>query len=167
MTRLCIPGLAAALLAAGPAWPAALDYAIADSEPIAKRAVAERCDREAAQEKSAPACAVTKLAFDEPASLPAGLLPELGRSCSLGEKVTISGTIQDVARKPGGWSAGAIARADHCTGLTDLSTGFAALFGDGRPPPKCERGSRFLASGMASYGFQPEFFLKVQSIKCE
>jgi hypothetical protein len=167
MTRLCIIGLIAALLASGPAWPAALDHAVADSEPIAKGTAIERCDRETARKNPAPACAAAKLAFDEPARLPKGLLPAESRSCVLGERVTVSGTIQDMMRKPGGWSAGAIARVDDCEGLTDLSTGFAALFGDGRPPPRCEHGSHFWASGTASSGFQPEFFLKVRSIKCE
>lgn len=148
MTRRCITGLTAALLTASPAWPAALDRGTANSEPIGKGAA-------------------TQLAFDGPARLPAGLLPDQGRSCVVGERVTISGTIEDVERKAGGWSAGATARADGCKGLTDFSTGFAALFGDGRPPPNCERGSRFWASGTASYGFEPEFFLKVQSIRCE
>ena len=148
MPRRSIIGLIAALLTASPVWPAALDDATAHSEPIAKGTS-------------------TQLAFDGPARLPAGLLPDQGRSCVVGERVTINGTIEDVERKAGGWSAGATARADGCKGLTDFSTGFAALFGDGRPPPNCERGSRFWASGTASYGFEPEFFLKVQAIKCE
>jgi hypothetical protein len=125
MTRLGIIGLTAALLTASPAWPAALDHGIAASEPIAKGTA-------------------TQLAFDGPARLPAGLLPEQDRSCVVGERVTISGTIEDVERKAGGWSAGATARADACKGLTDFSTGFAALFGDG--------GRRRTANGAVAFG---------------
>lgn len=148
MTRLCILGLVAAFLVAGPAWPAALDHALTDARPIAKETA-------------------TELAFDEPARLPAGLLPAESRSCILGEQVTVSGTIADVERQPDGWSAGATARVDKCRGLTDASTGFAALFGEGKPPPSCEHGSRFWASGTIRAGFEPEFFLRVQTIKCE
>jgi len=149
MTRCCIIGLFATLLATGPAWPAT-----PDSNDV-RADVDHRGD------------AATGLAFDGPARLPAGLLPTQGKSCIVGEQVTARGTIQDVMRRPGGWSAGAIARVDGCEGITDFATGFAALFGDGRPPPGCEHGSRFLASGTARSGFQPEFFLKVESIKCE
>ena len=125
MTRPCILGLVAALVAAGAA-----------------------------------------LAFDGPAQFPKGLEPADG-TCFLGERVTIGGTIADVERQSGGWSAGVIARGGHCAGLTDLSTGFTALFGDGKPPAACEHGSHFWASGIASTGFQPEFYLKVEEIKCE
>jgi hypothetical protein len=142
-------------------------YAIADSADPAKHTAFKRCEQEAARNSSSPACTVADLSCDGFARLPAALRPELSRPCALGEKVTISGTIQDVARKRGAWSAGTLARVDNCRGLTDPSTGFAALFGQGAPPRNCVRGKRFLASGTTGYGFQPEFFLKVQSIKCE
>jgi hypothetical protein len=112
-------------------------------------------------------CAVVEFACDGFANLPAALRPDQGRPCTVGEKVTVSGTIQDVARRRRAWSAGTIATVDNCKGLIDPSTGFAALFGQGRPPPECIRGKRFLAVGVTGYGFQPEFFLNVQSIKCE
>ena len=148
MARPCILGLMAALVAAGPAWPAVRDHSVADAESVAKR------------------LALTQLAFDGPTHLPKGMAPaESG--CVLGERVTIGGTIADVERQGGGWSAGVIARGGHCKGLTDLSTGFTALFGDGKPPAACEHGSRFWASGTASSGFQPEFYLKVDEIRCE
>jgi hypothetical protein len=142
-------------------------YGIADSRSAATGEAIFRCGLEAARKNFSPACAVAELACDGRADLPAALRPELGRPCALGERVTVSGTIQDVTRKPGGWSAGTIARVDNCRGMTDPSTGFAALFGNGRPPRGCEHGSRFFASGTARYGFEPEFFLDVQSIKCE
>jgi hypothetical protein len=105
-------------------------------------------------------------AFDGPAGLPKG--PAAAeRSCLVDGRITLSGTIQDMMLGPEGWSAGVIARADNCTGLTDPSTGFTALFGDGKPPPRCEHGSRFWASGTARSGFHPEYFLNVESIKCE
>jgi len=125
MTRLCILGLTAVVLAAGPAF-----------------------------------------AFDGPAGLPKGPAPA-ERSCLIDGLVTLSGTIQDMMLGSGGWSAGVIARDNDCEGLTDPSTGFTALFGDGKPPPSCEHGSRFWASGTARSGFHPEFFLQVEAIKCE
>ena len=121
MTRPCILGLTAAVLAAGPVF-----------------------------------------AFDGPAGLAAA-----ERSCLVDGRITLSGTIQDMMRQPGGWSAGVIARGNHCEGLTDPSTGFTALFGDGKPPASCEHGSRFWASGTARPGFQPESYLQVELIKCE
>jgi hypothetical protein len=124
MTRLCIVGLMAAALAAGPA-----------------------------------------LAFDGPAGLPKD--PRAERSCLVDGRITLSGTIQDMMSGPEGWSAGVIARGNPCTGLTDPSTGFTALFGDGKPPPRCEHGSQFWASGTARSGLHPESFLNVESIKCE
>jgi hypothetical protein len=150
MTRLCFIGLFAAVLAVGPAWPAVLDGNDG------------RADKQGRDEGSA-----TRLAFDASASRAATMLAPQGRSCWLSERVVASGTIQDVMLGPDGWSAGAIARVDNCAGVTDPSTGFAALFGDGKPPPACEHGSRFWASGTASSGFQPEFYLKVESIRCE
>jgi hypothetical protein len=142
-------------------------YAIADSADPAKDTAVKRCEQEAAHNQSSLTCTVADLSCDGLAALPAALRPELSRPCALGEKVTISGTIQDVSRKKDGWSAGTLARVDNCRGLTDPSTGFAALFGQGVPPAGCVRGTRFLASGTTGYGFQPEFFLKVQSIKCK
>lgn len=142
-------------------------YALADSEPPAQGEAVFRCQWQAMRTALGARCAVAETTCDGLAGLPAVLRPGQGRSCVIGEKVTVSGTIQDVARQWRGWSAGAIAQADRCRGLTDLSTGFAALFGDGRPPPHCEHGSRFWATGTASSGFQPEFFLKVESITCE
>jgi hypothetical protein len=142
-------------------------YAIADSADPAKDTAVKRCEQEAAHNQSSLTCTVADLSCDGLAALPAALRPELSRPCALGEKVTISGTIQDVSRKKGGWSAGTLARVDNCRGLTDPSTGFAALSGQGVPPASCVRGTRFLASGTTGYGFQPEFFLKVRSIKCK
>jgi hypothetical protein len=100
-------------------------------------------------------------------SLPAISWPDQSKPCTIGEQVTVIGTIQDVAQKRRAWTAGTIARVDHCSGLTDPSTGFAALFGEGRAPSSCERGARFLAVGTARSGFEPQFFLNVQSITCE
>jgi hypothetical protein len=142
-------------------------YAIADSGPPAKDTAIDRCEQEAARKRSLPKCAVIELACDGFASLPAALRPEQSRPCAIGEKVTVSGTIQDVARRRRAWSAGTIATVDNCRGLTDPSTGFAALFGHGRPPADCIKGKRFLALGTTGYGFDPEFFLNVESIKCE
>jgi hypothetical protein len=142
-------------------------YAIADSAQPAKDTAADRCVQEALLNQSSLTCKVADLSCNGLAELPAALRAQPGRPCTLGEKVTISGTIQDVSRDPDGWSAGTLARVDNCRGLTDPSTGFAALFGQGVPPASCVRGTRFLASGTTGYGFQPEFFLKVQSIKCE
>jgi hypothetical protein len=153
MTRLCILGLTAVVLSAGPARSAALDHANADSEAIARAAV---CNREG--EDPAQACAATRLAFDEPTGLPAAFLPEQNRSCVLGERVTISGTIEDVAHQSGGWSVGATARVDICMGLTDPSTGFGALFGDGKPPPRCEHRSRFWAPARQVTAFSRSSF---------
>ena len=100
-------------------------------------------------------------AFDGPAGLPTE------RTCLMDGKITLHGTIQDVMRQGEGWSAGVLTQANHCEGLTDPSTGFTALFGDGKPPPACEHGSRFWASGTTRSGFQPAFYLQVESIKCE
>jgi hypothetical protein len=155
MTRCCNVGLVAALLAAGPAWADVLD------------GNGVRTETHGRGERAEIGPSKTRLAFDGPASLLPGVPMPQGRSCIVGERVTARGTIQDVMRQRGRWSAGAIARVDDCQGLTDLATGFAALFGDGKPPPGCEHGSRFLASGTARSGFEPEFFLKVESIKCE
>jgi hypothetical protein len=99
--------------------------------------------------------------------LPAISWPGKSKPCVIGEQVTVIGTIQDVAQERRAWTAGTIARVDHCTGLTDPSTGFTALFGAGRAPSSCERGARFLAVGTARAGFEPQFFLNVQSITCE
>jgi hypothetical protein len=142
-------------------------YAIGNSRPEVQQTVIGDCVYQALLRQSSLTCAVAELACDGLADLPAALRPEFNRACVIGEKVTVSGTIQDVAREWRAWSAGAIARTDHCRGLTDLSTGFAALFGEGKPPANCEHGSRFWATGTASSGFQPEFFLKVKSIRCE
>ncbi len=142
-------------------------YAIGDSRSEVQQTAIGDCVYQALLRQSSLTCAVAELACDGLADLPAALRPEFNRACVIGEKVTVSGTIQDVAREWRAWSAGAIAQTDHCEGLTDLSTGFAALFGDGKPPASCEHGSRFWASGTARPGFQPEFFLKVQSIRCE
>ena len=144
-----------------------VDYAIADSGSPAKKAAPGRCEQEALLKQSSPKCAVVELACDGLANLPAAVRLDQGRPCTIGQKVTISGTIQDVARKWGAWSAGTIATVDNCKGLIDPSTGFAALFVQGRPPPECIRGKRFFAVGITDYGFQPEFVLNVQSIKCE
>jgi hypothetical protein len=142
-------------------------YAIANAANPAKDTAIGRCTQEARLNQSSLSCTVADLSCNGLAELPAALRSEFGRPCELGEKVTVSGTIQDVSRDLDGWSAGTLARVDNCRGLTDPSTGFAALFGQGAPPASCVRGKRFLASGTADYGFQPEFFLKVQSIKCE
>lgn len=100
-------------------------------------------------------------------SLPAISWPDQSKPCMIDEQVTVTGTIQDIAQEQRAWTAGTIARVDHCSGLTDPSTGFAALFGKGRAPSSCERGARFLAVGTARSGFEPQFFLNVQSINCE
>jgi hypothetical protein len=142
-------------------------YGIADSESSARETAINRCEQDAAQKGTSLKCTVVELACDGFANLPAAFRPDQGRPCTVGEKVTVSGTIQDVARRRRAWSAGTIATVDNCKGLIDPSTGFAALFGHGRPPSGCIRGRRFLAVGVTGYGFQPEFFLKVQSIKCE
>jgi hypothetical protein len=146
----------------------AFAYAISDAANSAKDTAVDRCEHEATlNQSSSLTCKVADLSCNGSAELPAVLRPEQDRLCALGEKVTVSGTIQDVSRNPDGWSAGTLARVDNCRGLTDPSTGFAALFGQGVPPASCVRGTEFLASGTAGYGFQPEFFLKVQSITCK
>lgn len=144
-----------------------LSYAIADSASPAEKAAIDRCGQEASRKRSGLTCAVVELACDGLAALPAALRPDQSRPCAVGDKVTVSGTIQDVARKRGAWSAGTLATVDNCRGLVDPSTGFAALFGHGRPPSECIKGRRFLAVGITGYGFDPQFFLNVQSIKCE
>jgi hypothetical protein len=100
-------------------------------------------------------------AFDGPAGLPAE------KTCLVDGRITLNGTIQDMMLQSGGWSAGVLAHGNNCQGLTDPSTGFTALLGDGKPPTACERGSRFWASGTATPGFQPESYLKVETIRCE
>ena len=142
-------------------------YALADSGSPAEKTAINRCEQEAARKNSSMTCAVAELVCDGLANLPAALRPDQSKPCVAGEQVTVSGTIQDVAQKRRAWSAGTIARVDNCRGLTDPSTGFAALFGEGRAPSSCERGARFWAVGTARDGFEPQFFLKVQSIKCE
>jgi hypothetical protein len=111
--------------------------------------------------------AFAKPALTDNADLPAALVPGGNRPCEVGQQVTMSGTIQDVKREKQSWSAGTIAHVDHCSGLTDPSTGFAALFGKGGLPPACRGGKRFFATGQADYGREPEFFLKVHKIACD
>ena len=160
ITRCCIVGLVTALLAAGPASADVLDGNGLRTETHGRGERAEI-------RLSTTRLAKTRLAFDGPASLLPGVPMPQGRSCIVGERVTARGTIQDVMRQGEGWSAGVLTQANHCEGLTDPSTGFTALFGDGKPPPACEHGSRFWASGTARSGFQPAFYLQVESIKCE
>lgn len=101
------------------------------------------------------------------AALPAALIPDGGKPCKLGQPVAMSGTIQDIKRGKRSWSAGTIAHADDCSGLTDPSTGFAALFGSRPLSSKCRGGKRFFATGAADYGREPEFFVKVHKISCD
>jgi hypothetical protein len=101
------------------------------------------------------------------AGLPAALVPDGSKPCRVGQPVAVSGTIQDIKQGKQSWSAGTIAHADDCSGLTDPSTGFAALFGSGPLPSKCRGGKRFLATGAADYGREPEFFVKVHKISCD
>jgi hypothetical protein len=78
-----------------------VDYAIADSGSPAKEAASGLCEQEALLKQSSLKCAVVELACDGLANLPAAVRPDQGRPCTIGQKVTISGTIQDVARKWG------------------------------------------------------------------
>jgi hypothetical protein len=132
----------------------------------AERLALSRCRAEAALHPS-PVCVPVDTACDGMAALPAALVPDESKRCKAGQHVAVSGTIQDIKRDKQSWSAGTIAHVDNCTGLTDPSTGFAALFGSGRIPSKCRDGQRFFATGEADYGREPEFFLKVRKITCD
>jgi hypothetical protein len=131
----------------------------------ARQMALDRCAIET--DRLAPACAVIETGRDEFANLPSGIVPDESKRCRLDMRAEISGTLLDVKRNRKTWSVGATTYINTCTGLVDPSTGFAVLLGRKALPSGCGAGKRFVASGDITYGFEPEFFLKVRSIACK
>jgi hypothetical protein len=122
-------------------------YAIADSADPAKHTAFKRCEQEAARNSSSPACAVADLSCDGFARLPAALRPELSRPCALGEKVTISGTIQDVARKRGGMVCRDARQGRQLPGIDRPFDRIRRLVRAGRAAPELRQGKAVFGIG--------------------
>jgi tetratricopeptide (TPR) repeat protein len=144
-----------------PVYGSGVSYRKAEAEQIALG----RCS--IANYFNAPACALVESACEAFANLPSGIIPDESQRCRIGMPADIKGTLVDIKRDQKSWSVGSTTYINTCTGLVDPSTGFAVLLGSKKLPSACRVGKKYVASGDIDYGFEPEFFLKVHSIKCE